>query len=354
MPLTHKYNAELSSEAEGIASSNPRSQRALDTKVLRQAITSITSGALTYAIATFLSPDANGQVGGITLSVLIGGIALIVQLMVDYEHRIEELEKKQIFYLEDLEKKQDSHYNEIQSRIEESLAKMHKVTELLRAVEDPDPQTAAAMQLLRHATRITPGSVQLVSSFAHSQINQMSQLLKGLNEGESIFYDGEDRDWILGLTTHSKRTIDATSLSTVDAGVNSFDGGLWTGDLGQRYLELQRLAVDKREVRIRRIFIIFDSHGHATDEAFQRIYSQHKEQGIQTRVLEQSQISDEFKPFMYDFVVFDGVVSYEVTPAHLTNTRKPSIVKTQLILNCEQVRERAERFERLWESARAM
>ena len=50
-------------------------------------------------------------------------------------------------------------------------------------------------------------------------------------------------------------SIDAISLSTVDAGVLGLDGALWTSDLGQRYLELQREATI-RNVRIRRIFVV--------------------------------------------------------------------------------------------------
>ena len=37
------------------------------------------------------------------------------------------------------------------------------------------------------------------------------------------------------------------------------DGGLWTSDLGQRYLELQREAIT-RKVRIRRIFVVEHEH----------------------------------------------------------------------------------------------
>ncbi|MGH3697069.1 MAG: hypothetical protein ACRDRX_24330 [Pseudonocardiaceae bacterium] len=332
---------------------NLRNQRAMNTKVVRKIVTTIVFGGLGYLITNLLSNDSqgiSGQILGITISVIIGGVTLIVQYMIDFEHRLEGLEKKQAHHLEGLEKKQDHHSDEIRLQIENAFAKMSDATELFRAVEKPNPQTLEAMQLLRQATRIAPGTAPLVSSFAHSQIKQMAELMSELSEGVAISYDGEDRDWMLGLTTQAQETIDATSLSTVDAGVNSFEGGLWTSDLGQRYLDLQRLAVEQRNVQIRRVFIILDGHGQASDEAFQRIYLRHQKQGIKTRVLEQSQIGEEFKPLLHDFVVFDEVVSYEVTPASLKN--EPSIINTQLILKPEKVRGRMEIFERLWESAR--
>jgi hypothetical protein len=150
----------------------------------------------------------------------------------------------------------------------------------------------------------------------------------------------------------SQKTIDATSLSTIDAGGgNSFDGGLWMSDLGQRYLELQQLAIAGRGVRIRRVFII-DSHDQTSDEVFQRIYRQQKNMGIRVKVLEQSEIPDKIQTLL-DFIVFDGVVSYEVNPAPLLGyAMKPTIVKTQLRLQGEMVKDRMWRFERLWECAR--
>src|SRR5262245_17118879 len=246
MTFTYNLAAELPDrEAEEVVTRHPRRHHILGTRVILQTVASILFGGVAYVVTNLLSPTENSQFPGITLSVLIGGIALVFQLMIDLDHRLEGLQMQ------------------IKAEFKEEFTKIHKVTELFQAMEKLDQQTVAAMRLLQHATRIEPHSQPLISAFAHSQINEMSRLLRGLNEGESVIYDGEDRDWMLGLTTYCKESIDATSLSTVDAGVNSFEGGLWTSDLGQRYLELQRLAVERRKVRIRRVFIILDSHGQA-------------------------------------------------------------------------------------------
>ncbi len=71
----------------------------------------------------------------------------------------------------------------------------------------------------------------------------MTSFVRQLPGGTEIAYDGEDREWMLGLTAEASRSIDAISLSTVDAGIRGFDGGLWTSDLGTRYLELQHEAI---------------------------------------------------------------------------------------------------------------
>lgn len=150
------------------------------------------------------------------------------------------------------------------------------------------------------------------------------------------------RDCLLGLTMQSRHTIDAISLSTA----HDFDGGLWISDLGQHYLALQRDAAC-REVVIRRVFII-DQHGQA-DQDLLRICRQQKDVGIRVRVLDQSAIPDVIKSLVFDFVVFDGVVSYEVPPVSYDMRSTAAI--TRLVLQSGQVEERMRQFEDLWSAA---
>ena len=180
------------------------------------------------------------------------------------------------------------------------------------------------------------------------QINWMSEFLKELSESGIVEYDGEDTDWILGLTMRSKRTIDATSWSTVDVGGGkSFDGGLWSSGFGQRYFELQREAIS-RGVAIRRVFII-DWPERATDVDFLRLCRQHNDLGIHVRVLERSKVLD---VSLSDFIVFDGVLSYEVAPTSLIeSSTSPEIVKTHLVLQEDRVKNRIHRFDDLWSTA---
>ena len=143
-------------------------------------------------------------------------------------------------------------------------------------------------------------------------------------------YDGEDRDWLLGLTREAEISIDAISLSTVDAGVHGLDGGLWTSDLGIRYLELQREAI-ARKVRIRRIFV-FENEEMARDESFQRITQMQRDVGVEVRMLDHQLIPHWMQSMIFDFIVFDGAISYETTPAttFAVSQTKPGILRTRL------------------------
>jgi hypothetical protein len=307
-------------------------------KMLRRIFFTLLIGGLAYLITNIVDSEQS-QAWGIIVSLFIGGVTLVVQFIADFDHRLASVEKKQ-----------ETHLTEIQSLVKNGFAKMNEATTLFQAVETSAMQTDAVIKLVRYSTQIEPGAPPLIHEFAQSQINQTSQFLKELSEGGQVCYDGEDRDWMLGLTMQSRTTIDATSLSTVDAGGKSYDGGLWTSDLGQRYLELQREAMH-RGVVIRRVFIL-DSAGQTTEPDFLRIYQRQQNLGIQTRVLDRSTIPHALKNLLFDFIVFDGVVSYEVTPAsRVEDTMKPTIVKTNLALRPERVKERMQRFEELWDAA---
>ncbi|MGH3865436.1 MAG: hypothetical protein ACRDQ4_04715 [Pseudonocardiaceae bacterium] len=310
--------------------------------VIRKIIITIATGGLAYLIIRYFiaNPTDQPQILVRIVSVFIAGITLLVQFLRDFEKRLESVEEKQ-----------ETHSTETQSMIKEGFSQTSKVMELFQALEKSALQTDTVTQLVQHATQIKPDSPSLVYRFAQSQISQMSQLLKDLSEGGDVSYDGEDQDWMLGLTMQSQHAIDATSMSTVDAGGISFEGGLWTSALGQRYLEFQREAIH-RGVIIRRVFIL-DGPGQTREPEFLRIYQQQQDLGIRTKVLDRSTIPPTLRNILFDFIVFDGVISYEVTPAaRVEDSMKPTIVKTNLALQSQRVRERMQRFEKLWDAAK--
>ena len=141
--------------------------------------------------------------------------------------------------------------------------------ELSSLMERSILDTALLADFLETAGQADAGVNPLLQRLARREIERATWFVRQLPAGGEIAYDGEDREWLLGLTERPSSSIDAISLSTVDAGMRGFDGGLWTSDLGTRYLELQREAID-RKVRIRRIFV-FENEDLARDETFLRI-----------------------------------------------------------------------------------
>lgn len=309
-------------------------------KVLRKVVVTLICSGVVYLTTSIVDGPA---VWTITLSVFIGGVALVVQYLVEFENRFGAVEASQA-----------QHFTTIEKLINEKFSSINEATELFGLVESSMLRTDLVTQLVRNSTRLTPASHQLIYDFAQSEIGRISDFIRDLGEGGDITYDGEDRDWMLGLTRNAKFTIDATSLTAVDAGSKGFDdGGLWWSDLGQRYLEAQRAAV-QRGVTVRRVFVL-DRPDRVGDPDLARICKLHQEMGILIRVLDPSTLPGTRKTSMFDFILFDDVLSYESTLAAWTDEgMRPVIVKTSLVRQHERVKERVQRFRDLWESAREL
>jgi hypothetical protein len=275
-------------------------------------------------------------------STFIAGVILVVQFLVEVEHRMSRLENSQ-----------QTHASRMQDQITGGINKINEATELFGQIEASAVRTDAVTQLVRHSTKIAAPQPELVVRFAQGEIGRLSQFLKDLGEGGDVTYEGEDRDWMLGLARQCQASIDATSLTTVDAGGRGFvDGGLWSSDLGQRYLDLQREAI-RRGVAIRRVFIM-DRPELMTDPDFRRVCAWHLDRDIQIRVLDPSSARNAGTPrsALTDFIIFDGVVSYEAQPAsQFERDMTPVIINTRLVLRRDKVDERRQRFEDLWKLA---
>jgi hypothetical protein len=117
--------------------------------------------------------------------------------------------------------------------------------------------------------------------------------------------------------------------------------------------KLQRDAIH-RGVLIRRVFIL-DGSEQPDDSDFLLICRQQQDIGIHTRVLDRFTIPHSLKNGLFDFIVFDDAISYEVTAAsRVADDMCPTIVKTHLALQAQIVKERIRRFKDLWDYAQEL
>jgi hypothetical protein len=314
--------------------------RAENLTLTRKIVLTLLTGSLTFIFSAILDGPLDVPLSQqIVLSTLIGGLTLLVQFLFDFEKRIGELEEEQNKCL-----------TAIRTSVVDCFSRISEATSLMSSIDGAVLSTESLTGVLRSASAVSDRSHPLVLDLAHAEIERVALLLRSLGEGKEIFYDGEDREWLLGLTKNVRSTIDATSLATVDAGSANFEGGLWMNDLGGRYLDLQRVASD-RGVRIRRIFV-FDDLPDIDPEDFHQICVSQRAAGVEVRELESTMVPLNLKNLIFDFVVFDGAISYETTPATRMDTEgRPAIVTTRLVLDIERVRGRSRRFESLWEVA---
>jgi hypothetical protein len=239
----------------------------------------------------------------------------------------------------------------VHERVADGFGKMRQSAEPSPGTNRSILDTALLTDLLHTASQSDERVNPLLQRLARREMERVTAFVRQLPAGSEITYEGEDRDWLLGLTREAERSIDAISLSTVDAGVRGLDGGLWTSDLGIRYIEVQREAI-ARKIRIRRVFVFADAE-MALDEAFQRITQVQREIGVEVRMLYPLFIPDWLRSMIFDFIVFDGTVSYETTPAtaFAVGETRPGILRTLLAPTPERVHELEERFEQLWNAA---
>jgi hypothetical protein len=241
------------------------------------------------------------------------------------------------------------------SRLDEHMAagfqKIDRSTELFDLMERSVLDTALLTDFLETAGGADSSVSPLLLRLARREIEQVTWFVRQLPVGSEIVYDGEDREWLLGLAEEAQHSVDAISLSTVDAGLRGFDGGLWTSDLGTRYLELQREAIS-RHVSIRRIFV-FEDAALVRDETFMKITQMQRDVGVDVRMLDYQLIPEWLRSMIFDFIIFDGVVSYEMTPATTFNAgrTRPAIVRTLLAPIPARVHDLENQFEQLWAAA---
>jgi hypothetical protein len=286
---------------------------------------------LLIGLITLVATDVGGMPGrnSLALTAVVAFGSALVLFIVDTEIRL----------------------SGVDDRMAEGFAKIGKSAGLSSMSQRSILDGALLTDLLETASQTDERVNPLLQRLARRELERVTAFIRQLPVGGEITYGGEDREWLLGLTREAERSIDAISLSTVDAGVAGLDGGLWTSDLGIRYLELQREAI-ARKVRIRRVFV-FANAEMALDETLQRITQVQRDVGVEVRMLDHLLIPDWLQSMILDFIVFDGTVTYETTPAtaYAVGQPRPGILRTLLAPVPGRVRELEERFEQLWDAA---
>jgi hypothetical protein len=236
-------------------------------------------------------------------------------------------------------------------RVSASFTQIGRLAELFTLMERSSLGPALLADFLETTSQVDGRVNPLLQRLARREVERVTEFVRQLPVGGGIAYDGEDRDLLLGLAREAEHSINAISLSTVDAGMRGFDGGLWTSDLGHRYLELQREAIT-RKVRVRRIFL-FENEDLARDETFMSITQMQRDAGVEVRMLDHQLIPEWMRSMIFDFIVFDEAVSYETTPAtsFTAGQTRPAVVRTYLATSPDRIHDLERKFEQLWDAA---
>jgi len=307
---------------------------------IRKGLTTLSVSGAVYLITSLYVGDE--IMWSVMLSVFIGGVLLVVQFLAEFENRLQTVENGQRHY-----------FATVEDQIKYGSAGINDTSELFGRIEDSAIR-ADLKRLIRNSANLDHSAHTLIHLFASSEIARLSELMKGLSERGEITYDGEGRDSLLGLTRNAQATIDAVSFMAIDAGGQGLEGGgLWKSDFGQRYLEAQQKALE-RKVMIRRIFVLDDTGG-AHDPERLRMCEIQRDLGILVRILDPPTLPCLRQNWMYDFIVFDSAISFESTPAvWAIKGTKPAIARARLVLGPQRVADRLGDFAELWAAAREL
>ncbi|WP_305784761.1 hypothetical protein [Symbioplanes lichenis] len=296
--------------------------------VTRKILTTAATGGLTFLItnAANVPPDTS-----LTLSILIGGIALLVRFLVDFDRRLSRVERLE----------QDG-LAETKQLVTDTFADISEATDLHSMIGVSVLEEEAIRDLVRNAARISAAQPAIIHHFVQAKIVQTSDLLKQIADGGTATYDGEDREWLLGLTCNATASIDAISMAAVDH-------GLWQSEIGQRYLDAQRDAAATGK-KVRRIFVL-DTADDMGDKDLALACTEQTRLGIEVRLLVRADVPQQLRVQVRDLIVFDDTLAYETTPT-VSDPRHAQIAETRLVLTGQRVQRRVKLFRELWEVAR--
>ncbi|GAA3814241.1 hypothetical protein GCM10022226_38910 [Sphaerisporangium flaviroseum] len=308
-------------------------------KIVRKVLITVLIGGMSYLVTNSLIHGENEELWSLLLATFISGVLFVVQFLVDVDTQLEAVRQEQ-----------RTQHASTHVLVADGFSKINEASKLFGLMEASALQTDVVTQFVRNATKVGEDQPELVKNLVHHEISRMSKFLKELGDGGHTIYEGEDRDWLLALAANTRVSLDAISLSSVDARDTEFDGGFWMTDLGQRYVKAQRDLV-QRGVRARRIFLVERSES-LDSEVFRRIWKWQTEVGIEVRILPYSDAPVTLRGSLSDFILFDGVIYYESNPSPQRGDGiAPMILSTVLVREPEKVREKVDRFKELWEAA---
>jgi hypothetical protein len=327
--------------------------------VLRKTFIAVVSGGLSLGCALLASSAS--IVSALTISIVISGVALVVDYLIEVEATLKTIEADSRREIADIAEKMRLGNQSIARQVDEAHAKLFQHIDdrlsLLMSVPElfnlqrTRPSTAqSVVKVIRDAYSYERRSSPLSTRFLEKKATDFAVLLHGLRSGQAT-YESEDFDWMMTLTEACERTIDATSSTSTDSGGRKrYSGGFWDSNQGLLYMEAQRQAVLGRRVRVRRLFIL-ELAEQTDDEFYIQLCDRQRSAGFEIRYLTRDICRPELYNQLDDFIVFDNELCYETVPTPTPGEGRPTISHTSMVVARDMVNRRVRQFATLWDAA---
>ncbi|WP_416984991.1 DUF6879 family protein [Streptomyces sp. T028] len=279
--------------------------------VTQKLLVTVVVGGVVYLLTNVISSDDDGP-WQLVLSVLCGGIVLIVQFLVSFVNQMQA----------------------VKGSVDQRFADIGKATKLFNEVEKL--RDDGVPRLAENATKVVSTGPRILHDFANEEINRLAGVMEDL-AALTAETPGENHDWLMTLTKCTHLSIDAISTNLVDE-------DFWSTEPANRYLTAQRDGINERGVTVRRLFIVKENQERA---ALDPICEEQRYMGIKVRVVALDQLPAHLRRGkMIDFILFDKALSYEIHPDQLGLNSS-----TAVNARPELVQPLSRRFEQLWEAA---
>jgi hypothetical protein len=327
--------------------------------ILRKTLIAVVSGGLSLGCA--LVASSASFVAALTISIVISGVALLVDYLIEVEdtltaieqesrQSIAELSERLLADNQGIVRQVDEAHAKLFAHIDDRLTLLMSVPELFN-LQRKRPSTAqSVVNVVREAHAYERQASSLSKKFLERKTTDFANLLHGLRAGYAM-YKGEDFDWMMTLTDTCEQTIDATSSTATDSGGRrQYAGGFWDSNQGLLYMEAQRQAIAERGVRVRRLFIL-EYAEHSADAFFLSLCERQGRAGFEIRYLTRDMCRPELLNQLDDFIIFDNELSYETVPTPTPGQDRPTISRTDVVVDRKHVGRRARQFASLWDAA---
>ncbi|WP_460065447.1 hypothetical protein [Streptomyces sp. YKOK-I1] len=289
--------------------------------MLKTLITVVVS-TVAYVITNLVNQSGD-DLWKLAVSIVIGGSALIVQYLVDFEQRLSATEAGE------QRRTQELHGHFVQ---------LSEAAGLLSELDQAGMSTSDVRRLIRSAIKVGAQGPEIAKAFARAEIDSLASVVTDLT-GMTAHWPRDNNEWLLRLTACARRTIDATS--------SSVDRPFWDTDPAGDYLDAQIEAMRVSRVNVRRLFML--ELAEANDPEFMgrflRLCEGQSALGIKVRytVLTRNRQN---RAAARDVVIFDRELYLEFEP-----DRRQSNLQTRLDADTRRVEGQVRRFDDLWEAA---
>lgn len=295
--------------------------------ILLKTLVTVVVATIAYVITNLIN-QSQDDLWKLAVSIVIGGVVLTVQYMIDFERRMASMEAAL-----------GTRHRDLKSLVSEKFGQVSEVTGIFDGLDRASLDTDTVKLLLRSATEVQSQGPDILKAFAHAELTRLASVMVDL-AGQTVGWQGENDDSLISLTRCAALSMDATS---VVVGRQDF----WATESEQRYLREQTDAIQQRGVRMRRLFVV--QRPDDIDGRLAEIHSNQSRMGIETRVVVVSELPSDIRwGTMDDFVIFDNELCYEIDQDHV---RENTI--TTLNARGPHVLHRIRRFNELWDAARS-